>query len=422
MFNFLRRGKREEISRITPGFEEKEKRTPKAGWFLLIIMFIAGLFFGWRALDDLARLPNQPEPLSFCSYSYETGYLAESPVRPTNPTPLYSEDAYYDPSYDPYYKYGQPDSRCQFNEIEKAHGISAIWSEREPLAKEKNSLDGELNDVNVSLSGVENQINRLINEYGAGLEETGLGIEEPVFPTGPTRSSLNALRAEEQGLLGQKNDLENRVKKLDGQIKSIDGDLKEAYKPVFEKQNKLLRWYEFKVFLLQLLLTLPLFWFSFRWYLRLHRKDSPYTVIALGILGVVSILFLRIILFWFWGLFLAQILEVIIRWFAQYEIIRTLIFYLGMVLSFVVFGGAVYFLQKRVFDPRRVAIRRFRAKQCPHCRTNLDLAVFYCPNCGYQLKEKCEKCGQARFIGLPNCPYCGAQKLSDVESRGEIKS
>ncbi|MEX2033056.1 MAG: zinc ribbon domain-containing protein [Candidatus Colwellbacteria bacterium] len=412
MLNFLRHSKREEISRITPGFEEKEKQTPRAGWLLLIIMFVVGLFFGWRALDDLARLPDQPEPLSSCSYNYETGYLIESPVRPVNLPPLYNKDAYYDS----YYEYDQSDLRCQFNEIEEANGVSAIWSEREPLAKEKNNLDREFGDITASLNDVQAQIDRLINEYSVGLEEQKLGVGEPIFPTGSARSNLNALRAEEQELIRQKDDLGSQIGELDGQIKSIDERLKETYKPIFEEQNKRLRWYEFKVFLLQFLFTLPLFWFSFRWYLRFHRKDSPYTVIALGILGVSSILFLKVILFWFWGLFLAQVFEVIIRWFTQYEIIRTLAFYLGMMLSFVVFGGAVYLLQKRVFDPRRVAIRRFRAKQCPHCRTNLDLAVFYCPNCGSQLKEKCEKCGQARFIGLPNCPSCGTQKLSDVES------
>ena len=41
--------KEEEISRENPGFEESEHQTPKAGVILLIVMFIAGLFFGWRA-------------------------------------------------------------------------------------------------------------------------------------------------------------------------------------------------------------------------------------------------------------------------------------------------------------------------------------------------------------------------------------
>ncbi|OGL87384.1 hypothetical protein A3I40_03800 [Candidatus Uhrbacteria bacterium RIFCSPLOWO2_02_FULL_48_12] len=93
------------------------------------------------------------------------------------------------------------------------------------------------------------------------------------------------------------------------------------------------------------------------------------------------------------------------------EIIRSLVFYLGMILSFVLFGGAVYYLQKRIFDPRRVAIRRFRLKQCPRCQTNLDLAISFCPQCGHQIKERCASCGQARFVELPACPHCGGRKM-----------
>ena len=60
--------KEEEISRENPGFEESEHQTPKARVVLLIVMFIAGLFFGWRALDDVGRIPSPPQALSACAY------------------------------------------------------------------------------------------------------------------------------------------------------------------------------------------------------------------------------------------------------------------------------------------------------------------------------------------------------------------
>ena len=59
--------KKEEISRVTPGFEESERKTPKAGYLLLLAMFVATLFFGWRATDALQDVPTKPESLSSCA-------------------------------------------------------------------------------------------------------------------------------------------------------------------------------------------------------------------------------------------------------------------------------------------------------------------------------------------------------------------
>ena len=193
-------------------------------------------------------------------------------------------------------------------------------------------------------------------------------------------------------------------------LKGIDNEIREAYKPVLEEYNKQLRWYDFMVFLLQFVFVLPFFWIVFALYLRQYRKNSPYAVIYLGILGVASILLLRVILMWFWGLFLQSVLETIFRWLAEFELLRSIVFYGGMLLSFAVFGGAVYYLQKKIFDPRRVMLRRFRARQCPHCQTDLNLSGLYCPNCGRQIRDKCPQCAGERFINLPACPHCGASK------------
>ncbi|MBI2515141.1 zinc ribbon domain-containing protein [Candidatus Wolfebacteria bacterium] len=398
MFGLFRK-KQEEISRITPGFEETERKTPKTGIILLIIMFVAGTFFGWRALDDLARLPTPPAALSSCSFRYRDAYLSDALVRPYDSPSLYRE-----------YNYGYNNSLdCNFSQLEKDHNIPALYEPRKPLQSSLDDVYKQLSSTQNSLSDIRYQIQRGTTEYGTGLEEKQTQIKAPLFPIDSTGQSLILLRQQEQNLLNQITKLEANRDSLNAQIKIIDDRLKEAYKPVFKAQNRLLRWYEFKVFLLQLIFTLPFFYLVFRGYLRLHRKNSPYAIIFTAMVGVAAILLLRVILFWLWGLFLARVLEVIIEWFGHYGLFRTILFYLGMVLSFVIFGGAVWWLQKRIFDPRRVTIRRFRAKQCPHCQTNLDLAAYYCPNCGNQIKAKCEKCGQARFVGLPNCPYCGAK-------------
>lgn len=393
MFNIFRK-KPDEISRTTPGFEETERKTSKTGVVLLFIMFIAGAFFGWRALDDLGRIPAEPSPLSYCAYRYAPGYLTESFVRPFSPYPLY-------------YPYDENSADCNFNGLEKEHGVPALIEKRMPLEKELSAIFKDLNSVESSLNQVRYEIQRATGEYGVGIQEQNAQIEKPVFPTEPTGQNILNLRQKEDDLLSRKSYFENEKQTVDAEIKTIDVKLTIAYEPVFEKQNRLLRIYEFKVFLLQFFSIIPFFILVFWLYLRSHRKNSPHAIIFTAMVAVASVLLLRVILFWFWGLFLERVLEVLIRWFNQYQIIRTLMFYGGMILSFALFGGAAYWLQKKIFDPRRVTLRRFRGKQCPHCQTNLDLAVFYCPNCGARIKERCAECGQARFVGLPNCPHCG---------------
>src|SRR3989338_5007824 len=109
------------ISRLEPGFEETERRTPWTGVLLLIIMFIAGLFFGWRAVDDLSRVPSRPIDLSYCSANYAT---TETTYRPALvSSPIFPEEPGY---YQKYGAYSTEEPPCSFNDLETASGIPAL--------------------------------------------------------------------------------------------------------------------------------------------------------------------------------------------------------------------------------------------------------------------------------------------------------
>ena len=216
-----------------------------------------------------------------------------------------------------------------------------------------------LAEKNAALTEVRYQIERITREYGIGLEERSAQIEQPLFPIGQTAPSLQALRSQDTLLLREKIGLENQLKSFDNRFKAIDDRLIAAYKPILKAYNRQLRWYEFKVFAFQMLLALPLFWIVFGLYLRLHRKNSPYTLIATAMVVVASVLFLRVMLVWFWGLFLQSLLETLWEWIQLYRILQSLVFYGGVILSFSGFCSAVYYFQKKNFYPRRVAIRRF---------------------------------------------------------------
>jgi len=403
MFKFFKR-QSEDISRVEPGFEEGERRTPWTGVVLLIIMFIAGLSFGWRAVDDLARVPSRPADLSFCSTQYAT---YETIYRPSYiSSPIAPEAPGY---YEKYGTYTPEEPPCVFNDLENAAGISELDQKRRAILKAiRDAVSTERQDYERARQRRE----ELESQYNLRLQERQASIPSATPEAlAEFQRQISAASQEEQRLsvLVDQKIAEERARSAE--LKAAEDKLREAYRPVFAEQHRRLRWYEFKVFLLQIVFVLPLFLLALRAYLRQLKRNSPYAIILTAIVGVAGVLLLRVILMWFWDLFLARLIEVLWEWIKSVEIIRSLVFYLGMILSFVLFGGAVYYLQKRIFDPRRVAIRRFRLKQCPRCQTNLDLAISFCPQCGHQIKERCASCGQARFVELPACPHCGGRKM-----------
>jgi len=386
MFSFFKNKKEEVIDPARPGYEEGERKTPKAGYILLLAMFIASLFFGWRAIDDLKDVPTKPERLSSCASSYIT-YRWED----------YWRDGYQNQYYRSYpvdyYSPYESKPACVFSSFEKKYDIPEVFAKIDPIQEELNKLRQDLNNANSGLQKEEQQ-------YNLGLQEKQAGVPKTLFPVSPIQQNIESTRT-------QRQDLQNKISNLEAKLKPFTEKLKVLYKDVARDYRYAWRWYEFKVFLLEFLFVFPFFLFVFGIYRKMLAKNSPYTIIFTALVGVASVLALRVFLVWFWSLFLARVIETIWNFIQNFALLKSLVFYGGMLFSIFLFGGAVYLLQKRIFDPRRVAIRRLRQKQCPNCQTSLDLGVEYCPNCGRKLKENCSKCGKERWTDFRFCQHCG---------------
>jgi len=112
------------------------------------------------------------------------------------------------------------------------------------------------------------------------------------------------------------------------------------------------------------------------------------------------------------GVFLYDVLPM--KWFSrifdlflEIPFLRYVIYYGSVILVITLFGGIVYYIQKKVYSPVKVAIRRIKDKKCPGCSFALDSNHNFCPNCGLQLKEKCENCGNFKIRYLAHCHNCG---------------
>lgn len=357
---------------------------------MLLAMFVAAVFFGWRAIDDLQDVPTKPERFSSCAsafiiYSWEDNWRYNHEYQGYS---LY--ESYYPVPFD------QEKPKCVFSSLEKKYGVPEVLAKIEPLQEELNKLRQDLSNTKAGLQRDE-------EKYDLGLQEKQAGVPKAFFPISPIQQDIESLRVKQQ-------ELESKISRLEAELKPFTEKLKALYKDAAREYRYAWRWYEFKVFLLEMIFVLPFFLFVFGMYRRMLAKNSPYTIIFTALVGVASVLTLRVFFVWFWSLFLARVIETIWKLIQNFALLKSAVFYGGMLFSIFLFGGAVYLLQKRIFDPRRVAIRRLRQQQCPNCQTSLDLGAEYCPNCSRKLKKSCSQCGKERWTDFRFCQHCRIEK------------
>ncbi len=363
------------------GFEERERKTPFLGYVLLVAMVIVVFLLGSSALDDLKNIPKKPETLSFCSSKYiEYGW--EYSFR----------DAYLNRDYYKTYFPQQSSKECNFSEIEKKYGIDKIFSETKSDRK-------EITEIKNSIYQKELELQKLKQNYELGLLED-IADAPKVFKDKNISENIQNLESEIALLKASLSQLESN-------LEPSEKLLKEKYALLQKEYKKSWKLYEFYVFLLQALFVFPLFFALLKFYFRLSAKNSPYLIIFTFLLIPASIFVVQIVFVYFWSLFLGSLLETLWSFIKDFQILKSLLSYLGMILSALIFGGAVYLLQKRIFDPKRLAKRRLRDKKCPNCSFSLDLSSKFCSFCGQKIMKECLSCKKNRYIDLDFCGYCG---------------
>ncbi len=371
------------------GFEERERRTPILGYILLIAMAIVTSWLGFLALSDLDNVPQKPEALSTCSYPY---------------LQYEWQDAWHkypkEYGYPSVYEYTPKSKDCIFSKLERKYEVGRVFNESKELRD-------QIKDLKKKLQPKESELNFLKQNYQLGLTEDIAKVPGGgIYDTKKTAKDLEALEKEVVGLRAQLSEKELK-------LKPYEDELKDLYAKVQTDLRSEWRWHDFYSFLLQGIFVFPLFFLLLKIYFRLSRENSPYLIIFTFLLIPASLFVLKIVFVYFWGLFLGKILEVIWSFIKDVQILKSLISYFGMILAAAVFGGAVYFLQKKIFDPKRVSQRHLRDKKCPNCSFSLDLSKNFCSNCGHKILEKCEKCGKERYSDLPVCQYCQYRKSID---------
>ncbi|MDP1884220.1 MAG: hypothetical protein Q8L10_02525 [Candidatus Moranbacteria bacterium] len=371
--------------------EISEKRTSKLGYILLIIMVAFVIGVGETIFSDLAGIPERPVAPSSCVLSS---------VRNLESLTKYSTCQ---------------DRGVPFNDIDKKFGLDEKYNGIKPQLQEIASLNASIGSNNSEVRKLENDIQRLNRDYDLSLQEKMAG-EKAIADKEDIKNEITSAKAKIGILQAEIRSLESKKGPLISQIRPSVQSIERSHQEAKDYFLGKAAWFRFKVFLLTLVFILPFFAFSVFFYFKLKRKNSPYTIIFTATTTAFSILFLQVV-----GVFLYDILPKewlgrIFKFFMEAPFLRYVIYYGSVILVIGIFGGIVYYIQKKVFSPAKVAIRRLKDKKCPGCSFSLDSQHAFCPNCGLRLKEKCQHCGELRIKYLPHCPNCGTDEVGKISA------
>jgi len=359
--------------------EISEKRTSKIGYILLILMAIFIIWIGQTIFSDLKRIPERPNYPSSCISSFQSSsYLKNlSNIR-----------------------------SCYFSTIDKKFNLDSQYNNILSQLNQIASLNKQISNNKSSISAKARETNQLNRDYDLSLQEK-MANEQAIMDKTNIKSNITLKKSEINSLNQENSSLENQRNGIITQITPQVNTLAESYDEALEYYKDKHAFYKFKVFLLMLLFVLPFWALSIHFYFKLKRKNSPYTIILTAILGASSILFLQIILMFLYDILPKEWLARIFKFFFEVPFLRYVIYYGSVILVIAFFGGIVYFIQKKVFSPAKVAIRRLKENKCPGCSFTLNSKHNFCPKCGQQIKKKCDNCNNLKIRYLAHCPYCG---------------
>ena len=168
-------------------------------------------------------------------------------------------------------------------------------------------------------------------------------------------------------------------------------------------------WYPFKELLWQLLFLLPLFVLFYGWHGRSIRKNAHLQALVsahLLVIAAIPILFKL----------LEVVLELIPRhffkkFFALLEALHIVAVwhYLVIIASVGAALVAIYLIQKKIFNPRRLALKRLSKGLCRACGKKLPKDSDNCPFCGAHQHTPCPGCGRKTYAAGEFCTHCGKE-------------
>ena len=388
---------------FVPYEEVQEKNTTGLGYFLLIIMVVVGLWQGQGFIDSLKQNIPNPENISYC------GSYLKTLVDSKNINNSYNNYSYY-ANYG--YGYGYNDnnlSKCIYSNFEKKYSIENVINDIIPLQAKALTLQSTLQSLESQSYQVQSDINLQKQNYSISLQEKIAQENGTVYDKNSVKSGLSQAQIQYSTIGNQKAQTQADLNDVNKSIYDIAIKNSTAINNVFDEYSSAVKLVEFERALFLLLLISPVLFLTIRKYFKHKRENSQYTVIWSAVSIIFALLFMEVLFVFIYKIIPRELIAKLIAFFAQFAFLVTIGQYLLLFIGPVIFGGIVYWIQKKIYNKEAVMIRSLKNHKCPSCTMNLRESDRFCPVCHYQIKDKCVSCGGDRVVGLAYCPSCGVK-------------
>ena len=394
----------------SPALEISEKKTSKLGYLLLTIMVFIIVIFSQNIFHDIHDLVTEPIAPSYelnltaAKLKYvsnirfsniETPYAAyELDAQEYSETIEIDEGIYEDGlDYQEYIEYIEQKQGFNITEYEDSLDSGSIFNSTDKLFK----LDESYAFIQPTVEQIMESNREIASlQFQLSHDRQDLRDQDP---------SLQPIQIQEL-----KAQIANLEASRDQQIQSIlpgIESLQFSYQQAYESYKTQLVWFDIKVFLLSFLVIAPFFFYSLRYYFRLKHEQSAYTIIFTATTTAFAILFVQVVASFLLDILPMSWLQRVFSMLLEFEVLRYIIYYISLALLVVVFGGIVYFIQKKIFSSSAVAHRRLAKGHCPSCEFRINYEQKNCSNCGIELLQNCHSCHKPSSKFLDFCRHCG---------------
>lgn len=181
-------------------------------------------------------------------------------------------------------------------------------------------------------------------------------------------------------------------------------------------------WQPFKEYGHMLIFVLPLLLFFGFFYRRAKRRQLAQMAYnpVVKIISAHIALILALPLLWYtlsllYHVLPKTLLKRLIEFLVEIGLI-SLLNYIAILLVVLVFGGLIYWIQKRTLK-QKMAVKQSKNykklvswSQCFECEYKIDYTKPFCPFCGVSLHEECASCGEETNVHERFCASCGEAK------------
>ncbi len=159
----------------------------------------------------------------------------------------------------------------------------------------------------------------------------------------------------------------------------------------------------------ELLFLIPLFLLIMVWNDRSIKHESgAQTLVSSHLLVVVFIPIFWEICYAIFEIIPKQLLQKLMQFLQDLQILMFWYYFL-ILLAIGVALATIYFLQKKIFNKKRLIEKRIEKQECQFCGKHLREWDICCPFCGENQFRKCSKCKEETYCELPICRKCGKE-------------